>query len=554
MNKMMQTLVALIIVFTMLLSGCKSAQQTTESNGNGAPSSDADSKEKSSSTNTKAEQEAVEFDAFISRTRVVKDYNTNEFIKWREEETGIKINFDQVLVDQADERRNLIMSTGEYPDLMINARMDLAQVNTYGSEGVFIRLNELIDEHMPNLKAFLDDNPYVIGQISDMEGNIYCLPTINFTYHVSHPRKIWIYEPWLEALDLEMPQTTEEFEAVLKAFKEMDPNGNGEADEIPAAGAIKGWEANIVGFLMSSFQIEDFRVSNRNAARLINNNGSIEFTANTEGYREGLRYIKSLYDQGLIAEESFTQDQKQLKQMGENPDVHILGVGAYGWFGGMTISGGESGRYLEFTSVPPLEGPGGLRQTHTVLPTANPGAMITEKCDDPVTAVKWFDYLYTVEGSLNAATGLDGWSPAEEGKIGLNGKPAKYNVTYVFGEEQNSAAYDMPQLLVDEVRGAYVANDPNGNEERLYTETLEKYEPYAVDVSLPILQFSEDEQIEEVEIRTSLISFVDSAEARFIVGDIDIDDDWDEYITELKNRGLDRYIEIYQNAYDNKVQ
>jgi len=46
-------------------------------------------------------------------------------------------------------------------------------------------------------------------------------------------RAYWIRTDWLEALDLEVPQTVDEYEAVLRAFKTQDPNGNGEADEVP---------------------------------------------------------------------------------------------------------------------------------------------------------------------------------------------------------------------------------------------------------------------------------------------------------------------------------
>ncbi len=46
-------------------------------------------------------------------------------------------------------------------------------------------------------------------------------------------QKLWIYKPWLDKLGLKMPETTEELYQVLKAFKEQDPNGNGQADELP---------------------------------------------------------------------------------------------------------------------------------------------------------------------------------------------------------------------------------------------------------------------------------------------------------------------------------
>lgn len=45
----------------------------------------------------------------------------------------------------------------------------------------------------------------------------------------------WINKEWLDNLGLEMPQTTDQLMTVLEAFKTQDPNGNGEADEIPLA-------------------------------------------------------------------------------------------------------------------------------------------------------------------------------------------------------------------------------------------------------------------------------------------------------------------------------
>ena len=43
---------------------------------------------------------------------------------------------------------------------------------------------------------------------------------------------MFVNKTWLDKLDLEMPTTTEELYQVLVAFKNGDPNGNGEADEI----------------------------------------------------------------------------------------------------------------------------------------------------------------------------------------------------------------------------------------------------------------------------------------------------------------------------------
>jgi putative aldouronate transport system substrate-binding protein len=47
-----------------------------------------------------------------------------------------------------------------------------------------------------------------------------------------------VYQPWLDALGLEEPETIDEFHEMLLAFKNDDPNGNGVADEIPLSAAM----------------------------------------------------------------------------------------------------------------------------------------------------------------------------------------------------------------------------------------------------------------------------------------------------------------------------
>ena len=42
-----------------------------------------------------------------------------------------------------------------------------------------------------------------------------------------------INQAWLDAVGKELPTTLDEYTEVLRAFKEQDPNGNGQADEIP---------------------------------------------------------------------------------------------------------------------------------------------------------------------------------------------------------------------------------------------------------------------------------------------------------------------------------
>lgn len=64
--------------------------------------------------------------------------------------------------------------------------------------------------------------------------------------------KLWINQTWLDKLDMELPTTTEEFKEMLIRFRDEDPNGNGEKDEIPLLGS-SSWGGSPVKFLTNAF-------------------------------------------------------------------------------------------------------------------------------------------------------------------------------------------------------------------------------------------------------------------------------------------------------------
>ena len=54
------------------------------------------------------------------------------------------------------------------------------------------------------------------------------------------PNRMFINKAWIDKLGLSMPTTTDELKAVLKAFHDQDPNGNGVQDEIGVYGYQAG--------------------------------------------------------------------------------------------------------------------------------------------------------------------------------------------------------------------------------------------------------------------------------------------------------------------------
>ena len=95
---------------------------------------------------------------------------------------------------------------------------------------------------------------------------------------------------------------------------------------------------------------------------------------------------------------------------------------------------------------------------------------------------------------------------------------------------------------------------PESLEVVLFNETKVKMEPYQADIDMiiPPLTFDEDVTAEQIDLEGTLATYVNEMIARFIVGDVDIEDGWDDYLAELERIGLPRYIELMQEAYDNR--
>lgn len=66
--------------------------------------------------------------------------------------------------------------------------------------------------------------------------------------------------------ELDVPVTLDDWYNVLKAFKEQDPNGNGEADEIPYT--TRNTQAGVLAF-MEAFGISGFEANEQFLLRMV---------------------------------------------------------------------------------------------------------------------------------------------------------------------------------------------------------------------------------------------------------------------------------------------
>ena len=84
-------------------------------------------------------------------------------------------------------------------------------------------------------------------------------------------------------------------------------------------------------------------------------------------------------------------------------------------------------------------------------------------------------------------------------------------------------------------------------------QAAEKYQKYAPadDTLVPNIAFDTESAQKISEYSLTIGGYVNQATVQFITGDLNIDTDWDNYITTLKNMGVEDYLKIYQEQYDN---
>ncbi len=557
-----------LIMLSGLLAGCGSTDEGTAETGTTASTGTAETASGESGGGEESglnpagtypivKEGTMELSMFTMSMPNVEDFATNDFTKYMEELTGIKMEFMTGGRDDWEERLNLLLQTDDYPDIIFNVAPNIAK---YGvSEGIFIPLDDyLTEENVPNYLKVMEE--YDLGVTRETDGKIYSLAEINDCFHCKYARKMWVNTYYLEQIGCEVPTTTEEFVDVCKKFLEFKPDG------IAVAGAESGWFTRMQDWLMGAYTFIPEATSTFRVVDYVARKGDeIMCVANTDEYKEGLKFINELYEMGAIYDGNFTQTSEQLKTLVNQPDEPVLFFPA-GTISDIIDSVSNPELYRHYAAMAPIAGPDGTRIAWT-QPNYGVGSgavVITDKCENVEAALRWVDFFYSETGDLcsqyGAEEGVD-WVLNPEGKVGLNGEPALYEVLNTYsGEAQNHDWQDVCVRVATETYrlGQAVADDvdpyaPEGLEKLLFDASKELYEPYGSNtdiINLNTMKITEDEANSMATIAVEVEKLIQEQSVAFMTGTLDIDAEWDNYVSALESAGLSQLIATYQTAYD----
>ncbi|MDR1540037.1 MAG: extracellular solute-binding protein [Clostridiales bacterium] len=504
------------------------------------------------------ENEPITITIVASLSETTPTDSSNHSVNYIEEHTGYKLKFITLPQNEADAEAkfSLLVSSGDYGDVFCRTILR-AQMKQLAREGIVVQIDEYIDSSA-ELKKLYEMRPEYKDKSYFEDGKIYGFLSVSETYHSQAYPKMWVNQKWMEALNIDVPNTTEEFYDMLVDFRDMDPNGNGIKDEIPLTSNIE-WTNQVEAYLMNSFVPFEY------TAMSYSKDGKVIFSAAQEEFREGLRYIKRLVDDGLLDVAAFTQKQDQMQQLIRQEPYRVAAyVGEH--FGiGVDLANRDQNEAM--IAIPPVEGPGGVR---TMIKNdfrdrvGNFAYAITDKCQNPQAAFEIGDFMMNLECELTTHHGPEGqgWGKYDAPVKSALGMDAFYWINDDYGSEGGDKFKDLlyigPTNGTTEVRQMWspMPDDlytAEAYETRLTIETqkmLQYFYPEYLPRNIEIYIEDPEEASYFNELRLTLRELIKTNAAQFITGDKSLDSDWDSFVNELKQYQMDKYVELYQQYFE----
>ncbi|MFV0401057.1 MAG: extracellular solute-binding protein [Oscillospiraceae bacterium] len=588
LSRISRTMLALALAGALIFSACDSGGSSQTDSGAPASSQDSTAESATDSSPTSSTQEGGaentgmfnELGTFpivnekqniiVYLASSMPEFNpdTNWMTGYYEEKTNVSVTWNLSNIDQFKEKLNLAFAGGEKIDLVVagghnSTAYSMTDVLKMAEQGVVLPIEDLIENNSIYFKQRLGEVDGWKDILTTPDGHVYTLPTLNECYHCMYYGKMWVNQEWLKNVGLENPTTTEEFKDMLIAFRDQDANGNGNPnDEIPMMGAIDSYGAKIDTFLMSAFIYDD------GENRLYLDNGTVTPAFVQPEFQEGLRYLNDLFNEGLIYKESFTQTREVRNKLNSQNYESIAGAMPNIHHGIGNRETGEPARWIEYEPIAPLVGPDGLQITrynyYDKFQVDKPAGFIPDTCENPELVIRWLDWFMSDEGTVMLLRGEEGlgWEQPDAGATGVDGSPATYKKivlepgddyynNLIWGQafpNYNTAASRLGEQQPDDM----LAEDGSGLEKFLYVKSKENYAPYAiaVDQLIPPMYYDTELVGEVAQLTTNINTYVEESIAKFIIGDMNVDTDWEKYLNELNNLGLPRYLEIIQQTYD----
>jgi putative aldouronate transport system substrate-binding protein len=483
-----------------------------------------------------------------------------------EEKFNVTFDFIEVSSEGYNEKLSLAFATNDLPDVLFS--MSSTDISYYAAQKMIQPLDEyMTEEHLPNLLYWFERYPAYKRALYYPDGHVYSIQgLIGLERELSQARS-WINKDWLDQLKMDYPKTLDDFYAFLSAVKTTDLNGNGINDEIPFAGISNGFDSyrdntipvlTALGMTSKTFEAYD---------------GVVKFNPTTDAYKDFLAYMHMLWSEGLIDNEYFTQTNEQLNAKissglcGSMTDyAHWLRIGDDSW--------------KAYTAYDPMiSDRNNVQRWPASDTTVGRNFIVTSACEDVAGLMPVLNWALTPDAIYDPVKG-DNMAGAT---VNVLGKPINsWDKYYEYGweiitktDEETGEEYQVissrypenefnslnafrnavltpnvfPVCEVFEGNPVHYSHYGNEKEISLAVEIVKHNAPFYHTGWSNNIRYTADEAEEIALLQNDIYTYCEQMIAQFITGDVSLDE-FDTFVAGCNARGLERFIEINQIAYD----
>ena len=455
------------------------------------------------------------------------------------EKTNISLELLEQNMMTANEKFNLMVASQDYPDIISGFDESYSGGAVKGYEDdVIIDLTDLMEENAPNYMAYIQQDQQNYRDAYNDDGQMLFMNGYN-DYYVQARGNV-IRQDLLDKLGLDIPVTYDDYHNVLEAFK-----NDGIEYPIWMPQAVQGGALLSAGFGVSGYTLQ------QSGTHFFQKDGTVYSSFLTEEYKEFLKLMAQWYSEGLMAKDFYAI----VDDMGSASEPAILNGNVGMWY----HMADKIGTYNKSASVEGFHAVGladavqqegdisHFYQNEGSSKTTNKGISISVQAEDPENILRFFDWFFTKEGSTVANYGIEGTSFEYDAE----GNPQytdliANNPDYTF--QQIALLYcwaDIPTIV-----------DRDRSFQATYTQdSLDAIELYGKNTDgayeMPTrLSFTAAESDEYASTIGDIETRADEQIVRFVIGELNFDSDWDDFVQELKDMGLERCVELKQDALD----
>ena len=311
--------------------------------------------------------------------------------------TGVDLNFMKPVVDDG-QKLNMMIAGNQLPDILTLDKNDAA-LKKMAEAGMLWSLDELIDQYAPKMREILPKEILSNYQMADgktyqfttwIQGEAWQKAAREYDQIVGTNQPVMtVRKDYYDEIGRPEIKNMADFIAAVKQMKENHPDKIG---FYPADGSMSADEFG------KSAKLSHYGIQMGLRTDFAEKDGGIQWVVRDHKFKEPMKYLNEMYLEGILTKDPFIDTKDVGKAKIEQGDVI-----SYCW----TISDGEKvpGDNPETTYeiLPPFETYGQIRTGAGWLAT-----VIPKTCKNPERAIRFLEYLASVEGHSDVSWGIEG--------------------------------------------------------------------------------------------------------------------------------------------------